>query len=686
VLLAAVAELTEAELTPALHEAVSGHVLVPSPGGDGYAFRHALLQEAVYGDLLPGQRRSLHVRMAEVLAERPQLAGAAELAHHWYAAGEFDEALAACISAGLHSEAVHALAEALVQYERALEIWDRAAAADPQLGRLEVTRRAADAANLSGDPERAIALCRRALELVDEVADPVAAGLQRERLGRYLWTGGREEDALPQYRRAVELIPADPPSREHALVLAAEGQALMLAGRVADSVVRCEQAGRIAREVGAADVEANALNTIGANFCVAGDPERGIEATERARRIARRLRDVEEVGRSYVNGSDALDLAGRMQESIALAREGIEVAREQGADRGFGDFLRGEVAGRLLRTGRWSDAERLLAQLSERAPTGLAAQLLHCARGLLAAERGQLDAATADIERAGELVAGMTSPMWLGPQATARATIELWAGRPEAADATVRETLDQLQGREYVFSTTRLYDLGARALADLAARTPGDQELRARHEAAAGALLERVDGLVGKLADRCPWVLASRGACAAELARVGGADPRAWAHAQLLWREAGDVYQAAYAGWRRAEALLASGGDRRAAQELARDALAVAAQLGAQPLAAELQALARRGRLDLADGQVPQSAPAAALERFELTPRELEVLTLLAAGRTNREIAGELFISDKTASVHVSHILAKLGVRNRGEAGAMAHRLGAVATAERLPE
>jgi DNA-binding NarL/FixJ family response regulator len=80
----------------------------------------------------------------------------------------------------------------------------------------------------------------------------------------------------------------------------------------------------------------------------------------------------------------------------------------------------------------------------------------------------------------------------------------------------------------------------------------------------------------------------------------------------------------------------------------------------------------------LGDVKETPAARARSLERFELTPRELDVLPLIADGRTNREIAAELFISDKTASVHVSRILAKLGARNRAEAAALAHRLGAV--------
>ena len=678
-LLSGISELPATELADALGEAVDGHILVHGPGAVGYAFRHALLREAVYADLLPGRRRALHVKLAESLTAQPQLAspGAApaEIAHHWYAAREFDEALPAAVTAGLHAESVHALAEALTHYDRALEIWDRAPAADSPLELLDLIRRAAEAENLCGDPKRSVALARRALQLVDERLDPVASARLHERLGRYLWRSFREADALQEYRRAVELVPAEPPSEALAVVLAAEGQALMLAGRHAESLDRCSEAVAIARQVGAAAAEASALNSICPSLTDAGEYERAVEATTQARAIALRVMDVDEIARSYVNGSDALERAGRVEEAIALAREGIAAARELGA-RSYGDFLRAEVAGRLLRSGRWPEADRLLDEMAETPPIGLPAAMMCWARGLLAAERGQLEAAAADIERAAELVAGMGAAQWLGPQAVAQATLQLHAGQAVAAAATVEETLSALAGSEMVFYTDRLYDLGARALADLAALAPGDHDRRRRHEATARALLRRVDGLIAQLAAPSPYVQASRGACAAELTRITAPDPLAWKAAERLWREAGDDHRAAYAQWRQAEALLAGDGDRGEARELAREAHATAQRLGARPLEDELQSLSRRARLDLSDAPAPTADARAALEHFDLTPRERDVLPLLAAGYTNREIAVELFISDKTASVHVSRILSKLGVRNRAEAAATAHRLG----------
>jgi DNA-binding CsgD family transcriptional regulator len=174
---------------------------------------------------------------------------------------------------------------------------------------------------------------------------------------------------------------------------------------------------------------------------------------------------------------------------------------------------------------------------------------------------------------------------------------------------------------------------------------------------------------------RPPSVLAALAGCAAEISRVTSSDAvTLWAAAQQSWERLGDRYLAAYAQWRRAEASLAEG-DRGEAEHLSRQAHETASALQAGPLAREVAAFARRARVQLDRGAAGESS-AASIERLDLTPRELEVLQLLSGGKTNREIAAELVISDKTASVHVSHILSKLGVRNRVEAASLAHALG----------
>jgi DNA-binding CsgD family transcriptional regulator len=174
-----------------------------------------------------------------------------------------------------------------------------------------------------------------------------------------------------------------------------------------------------------------------------------------------------------------------------------------------------------------------------------------------------------------------------------------------------------------------------------------------------------------------PEALAHRSLTAAELTRASsaGSDAAAWADTAELWRLLSQPFPAAYADFRRAEAL-ALGGAR--AVEVAaplRAAHATAVGLRARPLREEVEALARRARVELSREAAEGGGPAAALG---LTDREVQVLALLAVGRTNRAIGEELFISAKTASAHVSRIFAKLGVANRAEAAGVAYRLGLV--------
>jgi DNA-binding CsgD family transcriptional regulator len=269
---------------------------------------------------------------------------------------------------------------------------------------------------------------------------------------------------------------------------------------------------------------------------------------------------------------------------------------------------------------------------------------------------------------------GAADSQWVGVLNQAAATIALWEGRPDDAAASVAACLAAVEGAERPFMTARLYELGVRACADRLQRAPADPDERERQEEIAEGLLARLDSVSGAGPLR-PVVAASRAGAAAELSRISGVDaPASWARAKDAWEQLGDSYLAAYARWRGAEAMQAAG-DRGAAERLAREAFEVAIGLGAQPLREQISAFASRARLELEPSAAPASG-AQALERLELTARELEVMALLAAGRTNREIAAELVISDKTASVHVSHILTKVGARNRVEAASLAHTLG----------
>jgi DNA-binding CsgD family transcriptional regulator len=224
--------------------------------------------------------------------------------------------------------------------------------------------------------------------------------------------------------------------------------------------------------------------------------------------------------------------------------------------------------------------------------------------------------------------------------------------------------------------------LGMRVEADEATR------FRDRREQVPASVLERCADL-GRIAEEqvtpVPALVAYRTLLAAERSRAGGtARAGDWAAAAEAWRRANEPYLLSYSLLRLAEATVAAG-DRDGAARAVQQAHAIAERLGAAPIAREAAALARRGRLLLeadqpaAEPATRRQEPADELTRFGLTDREREVLILVAAGHSNPEIARKLFISAKTASVHVSNILAKLGVNGRVEAAAIVHRLGAEA-------
>ncbi|HEX3211004.1 MAG TPA: AAA family ATPase, partial [Actinomycetota bacterium] len=261
-LLAAVAGQPEAELEQGLHEAVGAGVLTTDATTGSYAFRHALLQEAVYGDLLPGEQVRLHAAYARLLAADPDGA-AAELAHHCLASHDLVGALAASVRAAEEAEAVLAPAEALRHLHSALGLWGRVPepAAAAGIDRVELTLRAAAAANAAGEHQRAASLAQDAAKAVG--GDPARAARAYERLGLYLFDAGQVEEALAARTQAVELVPAQPPTRLRARVTAAIAQALVNARRRDEARRWCDEALAAARGVGSADEEADVLTTLG---------------------------------------------------------------------------------------------------------------------------------------------------------------------------------------------------------------------------------------------------------------------------------------------------------------------------------------------------------------------------------------------------------------------------------------
>jgi DNA-binding CsgD family transcriptional regulator len=229
-----------------------------------------------------------------------------------------------------------------------------------------------------------------------------------------------------------------------------------------------------------------------------------------------------------------------------------------------------------------------------------------------------------------------------------------------------------------------MYAGAIRAAAECALRALalGDEQRAGEAQRDARATLERLGALLAPdrwhAGEAGPEPVAFGAQGAAELSCADGhPDPDAWAAAAQRFAALGMPFELAYARWRQAEALIL-GGDRAAGADRLREAAGIAASLPVPLLAAEIDGLARRARVSLGpDVAAPESS---AIDRLGLTEREHTVLALVAEGHTNREIGETLFISEKTASVHVSRILAKLGVRSRVEAATTAHRLGLAAT------
>jgi DNA-binding NarL/FixJ family response regulator len=682
-LLAGVAAVDEPGLTDALREAVTHHVLVQGRADDTYAFRHALMREAVYEDLLPGERGDLHVRLAEALERNADLSAesvgpAGELAWHWHQAHELPHAMRASIEAGNQADKMHAPGDAARHFENAVDLWGRVREPERISGTtlVELLRRGAELSYAASESDRAVALAGRALELIGD-SDPVAAALTRERLGRYLWTSGRHNESAAAYRRAVEQMPATPPTPERARVLASLAQILMLIGQIKDSRGLAEQSIEIARAVGDRSAEAHALNTLGVDIGSLGDRERGIALLRQSLAIEQELGVSDNLHRTYTNLADILDQDGRVEEAIELSLEGARGSRERGT-RGWAAFALAEAANRGTRFGRLPEADRLVREALEQGASGLSGGLVHEVAARVALMVGRYDEAEAHVTEARELLRRAAGPMWIAPIYARIVELAEHDGDIAAARRAVAEARELMRDSdEHVFYARELYLAALRAEADAAQRARAARDGEAEDEARASglALVAHLRGLVDAAgAEGSPprQVIADIARIDAEEARLEGRpSAELWRASARENESIGNLIGAAYAGLHEAEAQLESGAD---AAEALRAAHSIAVESGAHPLREACEQLARRGRIALGD-EPPPVAPSAD-DPFGLTAREREVLVLVAAGRTNRQIGEELFMSEKTASVHVSRILAKLEVSTRGEAGAVAHKLG----------
>jgi predicted ATPase/DNA-binding NarL/FixJ family response regulator len=682
-LLAAVAGLDEISLYAALREAVERHLLVVDDSGRGYAFRHALVRDAVYDDMLPGERVRLHTAYGQALSDDPSLAGgdgqvAATLAHHWYAAHDLPRALTASVDAARHAAASYAPAEAQRHLERVLELWPGVPDAEERTGldAIEPLRLAAESAWNAGAVDRALSLLDQALAEVNSAGGQVRRALLMERRGRALRDLGRAEEGIVALEAAAALVPAEPPSAARAVVLASLANALLRTGDMEASHAAAEAAVRAAHAVGAPQQEAGAQITLGSALVYMGDSDRGLAALEAGLRLAETVGDQATAVRAYVNLSDALELAARHADAAEAGRTGIALATRSGLAGSVGGLLAANLAEPLFRLGEWAEVGRLLDEALAADLTGVFAGSGLALRGELHAYRGRHEDAMADVRTARRLLGDAPEQQFSQPLAF----VEAEAARSRGDLATARAAVERGLGGEpagwFVRYGWPLIWLGLRIEADHA------QQARDRRQPVPADVTARgaaIAGIADDLAAEWPQAQGYRALAVAERGRLDGRPGDAgWEAAVAAWRAADEAYPLAYSLLRLTEALLDSG-DRERATDALQEAAAIAERLGAAPLAADTFALARRARLQLDEDAVTSVPERAAdeLSRFGLTEREREVLLLVADGRSNSQIAGELYISPKTASVHVSNILSKLGVASRVEAAAVAHRLGA---------
>jgi DNA-binding CsgD family transcriptional regulator len=678
VVLAAVAEKrgVAGQLDDAIDEAVRGQLLVVEADG-ALSLRHALLAEALYADLLPGERKQLHRLLADALERfdaRP-----ATLAEHADCAGDAARSLVWSMRAAHAAEEVHAYDEAHRQFERVRRLWPLVPDAADLVGAdaIDVFSRAAAMAAICDHDATAVEIIERLRLLArdDPAVDQARLGLLEAAYARALLDAGRTDAALVAARRAVEMVPAEPPTPARGVVVSGLVHVLDWAGGGPDWEPLADEAVDVARATGDDAAVARALVI---RTTVKPAAPGTLEDAQEAVRLALADGDPELVGQTYSNLIDCLQCAGEGRAGVDSARDGVTAVTERGLGIRYGSWLRSQAAELCISCGWWEDAEDFLhgALRDTRHVQGTNRDYALVNRARLCALRGDFDRLDADLQEVTRLPAVLELL-----RCEARSEGLLWRADPSAALSCVVELLDEATPRLLTMAAPLAW-LGCRSLADLreSRRDAGPDTVDR-----SGWWEETAEVVAGFVQIACgPDALpGSRPAeiqllCAAELSRCAAGpaqEPGPWEQAVRALEGAERPYLVTYARWRLAAALL-GGRDHGTGSEVLRRAHAEACRLGAAPLLQQVEALARRTRVDLrAPLDLPGRPSPVHPMVAALTAREREILGHLAAGRTNGEIARALVISTKTASVHVSNILRKLGVTTRYEAAELAERL-----------
>jgi DNA-binding NarL/FixJ family response regulator len=675
-MLEAVLELPGGALDSALRDAVDAHILQPTPSGRGYTFRHALLAEAIYDDLLPGERVRLHAAYAAVLAKQ-EAGSAAEMARHARASHDLPTAYEASVQAGDAAMSVAAPQEAMRHYETALELAPRVACAPADPAPLVMAL--VDAAVAAGRSYRGLRLARAALDALPADAAPMSRAKLLYAFGFAAVAGETDLEAFAATEQALRLVASEAPSVFIARLAGLHARTALIIAREVDAERWALQAAEMGRAVDSSEVVADAETTLVMLARRVGDP---VDAAQRLAAVADAARAsgdaVAEVRSRYNLGGLHYELGEMEQSQLAYAeatRRGAEAGRPWAV---YAVESRAMLSLVQYTRGHWDDAART-ADVTNETPPAQALALLAATGMLVAAGRGDRSAL--------ELLPTLR-PWWErdGRMAlyAASAALEFHEheGQADEALAQIDEVvgvLGALWQEPWFLARIRLSAQGVATLAATVSTAP--QAQRAAIVARALQLTEdgRTSAEKGLPMSRKLGVegLAWLARLEAEWLRVrwlADVEPPSEAEHLGAWERSvaafsyGQVVELARSRARLAAVLRATGRGAEAAEQakLARD---VARELRAEPLLAEIRAL---GLTSAPRAAAPGGAAA-------LTGREHDVLALLVEGRTNRQIASQLYISEKTVSVHVSNILAKLKVRSRTEAAALANRDGLLA-------
>jgi ATP/maltotriose-dependent transcriptional regulator MalT len=658
-LLAAVTGQGDAGLDVALRPAIDAGVLVADADG-GYAFRHELFREALLEDLLPGERARAHRAFAEALQSDPSLGPGhlppLRLAVHWRGAGEHERALHAAWAAAAAAGSAFAYEEQLQMLELVMQLWDQVPGAAAQVGtdRSGVVVAAAVAARLAGEPSRGLVLIEAAIAGLDQARDAErAASLLRLRaaLRAALLLPGQLDDLQAALRLATR------PTRVRAEVLAQLINHLWVHDRNEEARPLAEELQTLAARLGDEEYRIEAQIRLAELGGQGGDV---IPVLAEAARAARRIGS----GGLELSARDGitytLEARGEHEAAIRAGREDLARARQLGLSRHGTAPIAGNLAEPLTSAGRWDEAVRVIEEGLVLDPAPFTRWFLVACRAEIAIARGEMQTAARLLGELRSLPAAEAEPHRVLPLARLDIQFRLAQGDLNEAVSVAGAVPGMPAGDPHY-----LWPLFTAAMSACAAAAAAGS----RGPSGAADALAR---LAESTAQPGPVERAHAAVFAAEAARARGQPDRAaWDAAAAAWQKIGQPYPLACA-LLRAAGIAAAEGDRAAAAARLPEAAELAARLGAKPLLGQITRLARRARIDLPPAVAGPAGPAVP---FGLTGRELEVLRLVAAGRSNQQIAAELFISPKTASVHVSSILGKLGVTSRVEAAAAAHRL-----------